>query len=92
MGYSYPEIQENVQTTAKLFERLGFTISKYKSSKEPTHIIEHLDFILNSIDMTISLTEAKFRKIGLQGTQLLDKNVLPIREAAQFLTPWYHAP
>jgi len=85
VGYSYPECQENVQTTVKLFETLGFTISKDKSSMEPTHIIEHLGFILNSIDMTISLTEAKIRNIRLQGTQLLDKNFLPLREAAQFI-------
>ena len=85
VGYSYPECQQNVQTNVKLFETLGFTISRDKSSKEPKHIIEHLGFILNSIDMTISLTEAKIRNIRLQKTQLLDKNVLPIREAAQFI-------
>ena len=52
---------------------------------EPTHIIEHLGFILNSIDMTISLAEAKIRNIRLKGTHLLDKNVLLIRDAAQFI-------
>ena len=35
--------------------------------------------------MTVSLTEAKIRNIRLQGIELLDKNVLPIREAAQFI-------
>ena len=54
VGYSYPECQEIVQTTVKLFETLGFTLSKEKSSKEPKRMIEHFGFILNSIDTTIS--------------------------------------
>ena len=36
------------------FEPLGFTISKDKSSMNPTHIIEHLGFILNSLEKIIA--------------------------------------
>ena len=70
---------------AVLFEKLSFIVSKDKPSMEPTHIIQHLDFILNSLDMKVSLTEVEFRNIRLQGTQLIEKNVFPIRNAAQFI-------
>jgi len=54
LGMSYEQCKMNVNETSKLFRDLGFYISDEKSITKPRQIIEHLGFILNSIDMTVS--------------------------------------
>jgi len=54
LGMSYEQCKMNVNETFKLFRELGCYISDEKSVTKPSQIIEHLGFILNSIDMTVS--------------------------------------
>ena len=49
----------NVQETYSLLTNLGFSPHDEKSVTMPTQIIEHLEFVLNSIDMTIMLLMTK---------------------------------
>ena len=53
----------NVQETYSLLNNLGFSPNDEKSVTVPTQIIEHLGFVLNSIDMTVTLTDDKMLKL-----------------------------
>ena len=58
-GENREECRINVMETARLAIELGFVLHPEKSIFEPTQIIEFLGFILNSVDMTVKLTERK---------------------------------
>ena len=85
VGMSYEQCKMNVNETSKLFRDLGFYISDEKSITKPRQIIEHLGFILNSIDMTVSLNSTKIATIKALCTDILNKNTFKIREAAQLI-------
>ena len=59
LGDTYVQCQSNVNNTYALFGNLGFNVSQEKSITQPTQVIEHLGFVLNSIGMTVSLTKEK---------------------------------
>jgi len=84
-GDTYEECLENVKATIKLLVDLGFTINLKKSSLIPSHSIVFLGYIINSLDMTISLTTEKKEKLFLLAASLLDSNPHTIREVAKFL-------
>ena len=48
---------------AELFRGLGFTINEPKSVIEPTRVIPHLSFVINSLIMEVSMTKSKMEKI-----------------------------
>ena len=62
-GDSYHLCRENVHATLKLFRDLGFWPHELKSVTEPTQILERLGFVLNSLDMTVSLSDETFDKL-----------------------------
>ena len=83
---SYLECEEATLHAVQLFISLGFKIHPEKSVVIPTQVLEFLGFILNSILMTVSLTEKKAEKI----LQLCQKFSYPsrqftIREVASFI-------
>ena len=49
--------------TIHTFESCGFTVNFKKSQLDPMHELEFLGFIINSINMTITLTDAKWQKL-----------------------------
>ena len=53
------ECIRNVKASLQLFERLGFVVHPLKSVLTPSHSITNLGLILNSVDMTITLTDEK---------------------------------
>ncbi len=53
----------SLREAATLFEKLGFTIHPDKSSLNPEHVIVFLGFVINSITMTVKLTEEKMNKL-----------------------------
>ena len=73
-GSSYEECERNVTSTFKLLKKLGFEISD-KSMMQPTKNLEHLGFILNSTDMSISLSEEKRNNIILLLSDSLKKQL-----------------
>ena len=85
VGMSYEPWKMNANETSKLFRDLGFYISDGKSITKPSQIIEHLGFILNSIDITVSLNSTKIATIKAHCTEILNKNTFKIREAAQLM-------
>ena len=62
-GDSVRECKANIDQTIELFERLGFTAHDEKSELLPTQQLILLEFLLNSIDMTISLTPERATKL-----------------------------
>ena len=85
LGMSYDQCKMNVNETSNLFRDLGFYISDEKSITKPTQNIEYLGFILNSIDMTVSLNSTQIATIKSVCTDSLNKNTFKIREAAQLI-------
>ena len=58
-GDSFESCMENIHQTIHLLSALGFTIHPVKSVMFPSQILTFLGFILNSLNMTISLPEDK---------------------------------
>ena len=56
------ECKKTVIATVKLFTKLGFQVHPDKSNLFPSHEIHFLGFILNSRNMTVTLTEKKTNK------------------------------
>ena len=83
---SYLECEEATLRAVQLFISLGFKIHPEKSVVIPTQVLEFLGFTLNSILMTVTLTDKKADKI----LQLCQKFSNPgrqftIREVASFI-------
>ena len=62
-GDEYQDCLANVVDTLKLFDSLGFIIHPVKSVFIPTQTITFLGFILDSRNMTVSLTQQKQLKL-----------------------------
>ena len=58
-GDTESECRLNVIETVTLAVKLGFVVHPVKSIFDPTQIIEFLGFVLNSIEMTVKLTDEK---------------------------------
>ena len=56
-GASYGECYDNAQETVMLLRELGFPIHKEKSVLKPSQVLTFLGFVLNSIIMTVQLTD-----------------------------------
>ena len=63
VGENKEDCKLNVMKTVKLSEDTGFLVHPDKSDLEPSQIIEYLGFILNSIDMTVSVNNRQANKI-----------------------------
>ena len=83
-GKDLTECEENVNYTNLLLERLGYMISE-KSIFKPTQSLTHLGFILNSVNMDVTLSEKKRNKLIELCKTILVKNNITIREAAQLI-------
>lgn len=85
-GDSFQECLKNIQATKETLRKLGFKVNEEKSVLIPTQEIEHLGFVINSMDMTISLTQN--RKSGLKQTAkevLGNKEEVKIRLVAKLI-------
>ena len=61
-GDTVADCQQNVGDSVTLFTRLGFFIHPEKSVFVPTQRLTFLGFVLDSISMTVTPTEAKIQK------------------------------
>ena len=74
-----------VEAAVHLFQKLGFTIHPLKSQFEPTTCIIFLGFVIDSIAMTIKLTDDKKSKLKQLINDLLAANVITIRSVASIV-------
>ena len=80
-GSSYLDCQDNVKNTLDLLQSLGFEISN-KSSLIPSTSIQHLGFILDSCDMSISLASDKREHISKLISKVLSQQYITIQALA----------
>ena len=78
-GDDYEDCFSNVLNTIEILRSLGFTIHPDKSKFIPTQCITFLGFILNSVQMTITLTLEKKEKILNLCHDILKEDVVTIR-------------
>ena len=69
----------NVLNTIEILRSLGFTIHPDKSKFIPTQCITYLGFILNSIQMKITLTLEKKEKVFNLCHEILKEDVVTVR-------------
>ena len=74
-----------VNRTCKLLDSLGFTIHPVKSVFKPTQTIEFLGFVLNSVTMTVTLSEYKMKKIIQACSDLLEYTKVSIQFLAEVI-------
>ena len=84
LGHDYDECLANVQATADLLESLGFHIHPDKSILNPSQNIQFLGFDIDTVSMTISLTQEKKNGIRIKAAQLLSYTT-SIRNVASFI-------
>ena len=74
-GDTFEECLENVKVTLECLQELGFIIHSKKSVLRPTQIIEFLGFIINTRDMTLTLTSKKKEKVINKARNILQGKV-----------------
>ena len=85
MSDSLDSCVDSVACTARLFTSLGFCINVSKSVTRPTQELEHLGFVLNSVDMTVSLPTRKVDNLIRKCKHVLNAVRLTIRELAELI-------
>ena len=68
--------------TIKTFDSLGFLVHDEKSQLEPTQEITYLGFVINSKEMTVTLTEERKQKVMQTCIDLLRQKRSKIRSVA----------
>ena len=84
-GADFQECARNAQSSWKLFYDLGFIIHPIKSVLTPVQILVFLEFVLNSIRMTVSLTQEKAQRLTEACSELLNTAFPTIRSVAQIV-------
>ena len=85
-GRSYRDFLNNVIDSVKQFDSLGLIAHPHKSTFNPSQQLEFQGFILNSVNMTITLTpEKKAVKLKVACQHLLATSLPSIWELARVL-------
>ncbi len=82
---SAEDVMLALHTATRLFDDLGLTISVKKSILHPVQQIEYLGFILDSVQMTVTLTFDKKLKIKKLAMKLLRLEQFSIRLLSSFI-------
>ena len=84
-GKSFQQCLENIVDTVILFSRLGVVVHPVKSGFIPSQIITILRFTLNTLNMTVRLTDEKVKSLIQACQTLLDNRSSSIREVARII-------
>ncbi len=84
-GADFDQCSKNLIDTITLFDRVGLITHPDKSSLYPTQKLVFLGFVLDSINMTIRLTNDKANKIKLACQGLLSSGCPTIRDMAHVI-------
>ena len=68
-----------------LLDDLGFTIHPEKSILTPGHTLVYLGFLLNSMDMTVTLTEDRITRVQKICDDMLKAKLVTIRQLAEIV-------
>ena len=84
-GDTSAECHKNVTDTITLFTKLGFHIHPEKSVFIPSQKLTFLGFVLDSIAMTVMLTEEKVQRILSVCASLLKTQMSTIRQVVEVI-------
>ena len=84
-GSSREEIELARDTTLYLLENLGFVINDKRSALTPSQIMEFLGVVINSINLTMSLTDKKVLSLTKLCNQALLHREMSLRELSRLL-------
>ena len=84
-GENIEDCQANIHDTCDLFSKLGFILHPVKSVLKPVQVLTFLGFVLDSINMTVSLTQEKIQRIRERCQKMMELVELPIQELASFI-------
>ena len=82
-GNSIEECMANLLTVIELFQSLGFVIHPRKTVFVPSNILEFLGFVIDSINMTVSVTRDKKVSIQELCEDILTSDRYTIRDIAR---------
>lgn len=85
VGNTEEECEKNVADTVSLFTRLGFVVHPHKSSFKPAQRIVYLGFEIDSVTMTISLSQERKERVENFCRAFSRKSTHPIREVARLI-------
>ena len=85
VGETFEICRENLKATLDLLNKLGFFINIKKSVLDPTQIIEHLGFVINSKEMTVSLNGEKIEKIQRLCKDIISDKCYKVKTVAQVI-------
>ena len=85
MADTYVGCRNSIMYTENLFTSLGFFVNYAKSVLVPTHELEHLGFLLNSTNMTVSLTLPKKLNLIDKCRLMLEDYTHTIRSLAELI-------
>ena len=83
-GPTFTQCEDNVHHTMTLLKSLGFEFSD-KSCLQPTTKLQHLGFIIDSENMTVSLSLNKIHKIKELLQSTLNKTFISVRQLASII-------
>ena len=84
-GDTFGECQQNVWITIAFLRSLEFTLHVKRSILIPTQLMIYAGFLIDTIQMTLQITEKKADKIVTTCTALLNNTSPTIREVAQVI-------
>ena len=84
-GDTFEECLRNIQVTLKCLQELGFVVHPTKSVLYPTQVITFLGFIIDTVNMTITLTDEKKMKIRERGLGLINGENVTVRMVSSFI-------
>ncbi|CAH3028889.1 unnamed protein product [Porites evermanni] len=85
MAPSAEQVLQHAASTLNLLVGPGFTVNYLQSVLVPSHQMEFLGSLLNSLDLSLSLPRDKIRKIQSKCQDLLNTPVTTERELSKFL-------
>ena len=72
----------DTKLTIQTLQELGYVINFPKSHLIPKQLLDHLGVLINSVNMTVSLTSEKCDNIIKMGKQVLKKQDNSVRDIA----------
>ena len=85
MASSEEESARHTNFVVHLLDSLGFIVNREKSCLLPQSQLTYLGFEIDSKSMTISVPKTKVEKLKCEGSQILTKKVVTIRQLAKFI-------
>jgi hypothetical protein len=85
IGDSRQKCMQNVLDTLDLLQRLGFVVHPTKSVLMPTKEMQYLGVIINSDNMTVTLTAERKHKLVQSCREIRNKHKISIRDLARVI-------